>query len=552
MSQVSRIPNVRNLFFMGSVGSLLLLAACGGSGKSTTTGEPPPAIDDDPPFTTASPGGGLYPAHQFVTLASNESATIYYTTDGNLPSVGGVTTVSGPSPIDAIWIDHPLALKFFAVDVEGNVEFVRTENYDLDLDPPNIFINDFLLGTHGFLENLEVVFASDEAGNWFVEFGGTGEPGSGTLVGQGAHDAGVLITVPLPVWRLPIGAQTEVHIRVTDPAGGLSSFSLPIDTAAAESFAFAGTTLDLLMAPDGLHAYALRPDEGQIWVIDTDPLSATYNTISSQIDIGANPTSMDVSSDGAVIYATCDGSIWRIVTATQVTTAIPTTNGVRPSGIALHPTIPQALFATDGGSFWILDINPLSPGYHLSAGIHPGEPGMTDAQFVISPGGERAVIVWHGAASYGIKVLNTDNASPDYLSAPQDIYSGLLPQTLGDAVIDTLAERAWFGGASGKLTRADLSQDPAVILNSSPTVSLIGVTLTPDESLLILTGGTLNGIRIVDPISLQVLKFVESGGATGSGTGSSFAVTPDGQRAYLVRDNASATGEIWMLRLEAD
>lgn len=83
--------------------------------------------DLTPPVTTASPPGGNYVTPQAVTLTANEPATIYYTINGSTP------TTSSPIYSSPIIISAAnTTLKFFARDVAGNTENVRTETYSVE------------------------------------------------------------------------------------------------------------------------------------------------------------------------------------------------------------------------------------------------------------------------------------------------------------------------------------------------------------------------------------------------------------------------------------
>ena len=80
------------------------------------------------PTTTASPAGGSYTSAQSVTLACNDGTgsgcgNIYYTTDGTTPTTSSSVY---SSPIN---ISTTTTLKFFAVDVAGNAETIKTEIY---------------------------------------------------------------------------------------------------------------------------------------------------------------------------------------------------------------------------------------------------------------------------------------------------------------------------------------------------------------------------------------------------------------------------------------
>jgi len=87
--------------------------------------------DTTPPTTTASPAGGVYNTPQSVTLICNEGQggsgcdKIYYTTDGTTP------TTSSPVSSSPITISVTTTLKFFARDLAGNDEAVKTQTYTI-------------------------------------------------------------------------------------------------------------------------------------------------------------------------------------------------------------------------------------------------------------------------------------------------------------------------------------------------------------------------------------------------------------------------------------
>ncbi|MHB8895043.1 MAG: Lcl domain-containing protein [Candidatus Geothermincolia bacterium] len=85
---------------------------------------------DTPPQTQASPAGGFCRTAKKVTLSTNEPATVYYTTNGTIPTSG---SKKYSTPIS---IKSTTTLKFFAVDAAGNEEEVRTETYVFDTVAP--------------------------------------------------------------------------------------------------------------------------------------------------------------------------------------------------------------------------------------------------------------------------------------------------------------------------------------------------------------------------------------------------------------------------------
>ncbi|MBM2819198.1 MAG: glucose dehydrogenase [Nitrosarchaeum sp.] len=89
-----------------------------------------------PPITTALPPGGTYSTAQSVTLSANKPATIFYTTNGS-PPTDLSTTYTIPIQISTTTI-----LKFFAKDIDGNVESIKTLTYTISSSVPSAIIFD--------------------------------------------------------------------------------------------------------------------------------------------------------------------------------------------------------------------------------------------------------------------------------------------------------------------------------------------------------------------------------------------------------------------------
>jgi hypothetical protein len=87
-------------------------------------------LDTTAPSTTASPAGGTYAGSQAVALTCNDGTgsgcgSIYFTTDGSAPTTGS-PVYSGP-----INISTNTTLNFFARDLAGNSETVKTQTYQI-------------------------------------------------------------------------------------------------------------------------------------------------------------------------------------------------------------------------------------------------------------------------------------------------------------------------------------------------------------------------------------------------------------------------------------
>jgi YD repeat-containing protein len=126
-------------------------------------------IDTIAPTTTASPGGGFYSSAQSVTLTCNDGSglgcdKIYYTIDGTTP------TTSSPIYSSPINIPVTTVLKFFARDLVGNSETVKTETYTISTNMVTVELKD---GTGNPLSGGVVQYYS---GGWQV-FGTTDASG---------------------------------------------------------------------------------------------------------------------------------------------------------------------------------------------------------------------------------------------------------------------------------------------------------------------------------------------------------------------------------------
>jgi len=522
------------------------LSGCGGGGSSENSG-PPPAQDTTPPFTQALPPGGLYPATQLVTLSSNESAVIHYTTDGSAPVPGVGTTVSGSSPISGILINHKLTLNYYGVDDAGNEEALKTEEYDLDTDPPDIFLGTYS-STIAMLEIGVLNFLSSEDGTYRVEVGGTGEPNTGALIATGSVQIGYLTTVDVIGWELEPGVTNTLWIYAYDGAGGYGSLDVDIDSTPPDDFSIPGESGDLVTTDDGRYLFVARPDENEVWWYGADPLSTSYHVLKEKISVGSNPSSMALSPDSPLLYVTCDGQVEEIDLDNGVVTTIPIPNGSTPSGIALMPKPKLAYVACTDHLIRRIDIERGSPTLHEVLAVPTGhhyQTQMTAGRLAVNSLGNRLVMAWTGDSTYGAIVLDVDPTSAYYHEIRGTLIPAVAkPATIGIPAISSDGTLAYLGSATGRLATATLLSNPAQMVDESSSLAVRGITLSLDGQFLFLHGGSLNGIRLVNPDTLGLINLVSSGGT--GGTGDRLCFSADAKRAYLVRENDSAEATMWV------
>lgn len=120
--------------------------------------------DTTPPNVSSSHVEGTYNTVQSVTLTSTEPGTIYYTTDGSMP------TAVSPQYTTPISIAATTTLKFMAVDDVGNVSAVQTRKYVYDATLPNVTVAP-APGTYS--SNQYVGLLTDEPGTIYYSLNGT-------------------------------------------------------------------------------------------------------------------------------------------------------------------------------------------------------------------------------------------------------------------------------------------------------------------------------------------------------------------------------------------
>jgi hypothetical protein len=140
-------------------------------GNSSTVQTQIYTLDTTAPTVSASPNGGTFTSVQSVTLTADETATIYYTTDGSTPTISS-TVYSTP-----INVGTTSTLKFFGKDTAGNSSTIQTVSFTINLPdttPPQAVTGltsgvvtsttipvSWVLSASGDVANYEVAYSTD-------------------------------------------------------------------------------------------------------------------------------------------------------------------------------------------------------------------------------------------------------------------------------------------------------------------------------------------------------------------------------------------------------
>lgn len=519
------------------------LASCGGGAAPAGGGGG--GGDVSPPSTLADPDGGAYPTPQDVTLTSSETATIYYTTDGTTPAVGGTTTQSGPSPISGITMGLTSStLRFFGLDLAGNAELPRTEVYTVDPDPPEVSTLGPPPEPIGVLDTVTVRWLSSEAGDFSVELGGTGTMESGTVIDSGSVQAGVLVDAQVPGTDLDFDFVLPLWVYVSDAAGNVGSVTVDLSLKPLGTIAVQPGTGDMEILPSGLRGYVVQTAGDAVLVIDTDPSSPSYNQVIGVPAVSADPNGLSPTPDGTRVYVTCADDIVAIETVNDTVLAtIPIGAGAQPTGIDVHPDGTRAYFTTADGSVQVLDVDPASGTYHQFSAIPVADPLLRTSQIEITPDGALALVAWKGVSEYSAWTIDVDANSATLHQILATLVPLVVLATEGRIEVAPDSVNGFLADETGKLKRTDLL-NPAVVVSSDEVPE--GLALSTDAATLILYGPASTDLRFLDA---QDLSFGGADVALGNELGLDLALTPDGTRLYIARDNLSPAAEILVVPL---
>lgn len=182
----------------------------------------------------------------------------------------------------------------------------------------------------------------------------------------------------------------------------------------------------IAITPDGSTAYVANLSENFLSVIDTDPGSATFNTVIDTIALtgSASPSRVAITPDGSTAIATHlnNSLISFIDTATNTVTTTLTPLQQAPRGIGITPDGTTAYVANDNeDTVTVIDIGTPSVTTTITVGGSP-------RSVVITPDGSRAYV--SNFSDDTVSVIDTDPVSATFNTVIDTISVGEEPDGL--------------------------------------------------------------------------------------------------------------------------
>ena len=288
-------------------------------------------LDVTPPATAATPPAGTYSSDRTVALSCTDGlgsgcGVIRYTLDGSDP------ILSSPSYTAPVLVSGPATtLKFFAVDLAGNAETVRTAVYTIDTSQPLVTL--LTPTTNGYFNTAAVDYSLNKdmaVGQIsFIRTGGAADPSSphyytmtGTDLLTGVHTAntdfgnlvdGTVYTITVDVTdsaaRNTIASSTNVTFDSTATVAAITS---PLSGGRVSTATVTYTLSETVMAGD--------------IVIDDGVTQRVYSLTGSQLTSGSH--TVDTGFTNSLV----DGTVYTFSLANVVDLAgTPTTTVAVPN-----------------------------------------------------------------------------------------------------------------------------------------------------------------------------------------------------------------------------
>lgn len=530
---------------------LLQAASCGVDDSDGGGGGGGGGGGNQPPVVVASPDGGSYNNDQIVAINSNESATIFYTTDGSTPQIGGATTFSDEAPVTNLLIggtpgaETTRTLSFFGVDSEGLASALVVEIYLIDRSLPSIFQGGDPAPI-GVFESASVSWSCDDDGTFLATLGGDGTPGTGIEVSSGIYPTpGTPASIVIAGSLLELGAtDVPLHLFFMDSGGNEGSAQWSVSLHPLVQAAVPTGSGEIVVAEGADRAFVIEGGANRVLGFD-----ATSGAPDGMIAVSALPNGLALLPDESVLYVSCQGAIDKIDVATSLVTAtLPVAGGI-PSGLAATPDGARVYFTTSDGALSFIDtsddsIDPTSVSGQLwSRSVIAITPDAANA---------RAAIAWTGANAYSVEVFDVvaDALLPDPLA---DLQLSPLPPGRVVAANALGSQIAFAGGIGNSLTRFDLDATPAIGQSVIPPLATGGLAITQNDSHLLLSSADSLTLEFRDPADLFTvlggydLSVAADALLVGTGVGPSMQAAngDDGVlRLYLVKNPDTGSAEL--------
>jgi len=380
-------------------------------------------LDTTTPVTTASPAGGTFTSPQYVTLAANETATIYYTINGSTP------TTSSPVYSGPIAVSVTTTLKFFAKDTAGNSEAMRTVTYTIDSTPPATTASP-AGGSYSSAQNVTLT-ANEPATIYYTT------NGSDPTISSPSYAVGIVIpaTTTLKFFAQDTAGNSET-VRIENYTIKLNQIitfnTLPVKTYGESNFTLSASS------SSGL----------PVSYLSSNPAVATISGSTVTI-IGAGDTTITASQGGNSAYNPATAVLQPLI-VTKALLTIQAADATREYGLA------NPVFGTTYSGFVNGDTET----------VLSGKAGLSTTAITTSPVGSYPITAVNGNLTAVNYSFSLTNGTLTVIKANQSITFGTLPTTT-------------YGDPSFALN-SNVNSSLAVTYTSSNSAvaSVIGSTLT--------------------------------------------------------------------------
>jgi len=213
-------------------------------------------------------------------------------------------------------------------------------------------------------------------------------------------------------------------------------------------------------------------------VIDSDPLSGTYNTVLTTITVQNGPDGLAVTPDGTRTYVANSGSNTVSVIQNSTNTVFATVPvGQGPIAIAMRSDGKRGYLVTQANNqLSVIDIDPLSATYNT---VLTTIPGFTmPVGVAVNPCGTRAYIANQGGNTVSVVDITTDS--------------------------------------------------PVIIATATVGAAPKGIAVTPDSSRVYVTNAGSDSVSVINTVTNITVATVGVGR-----TPQGIAFTPDGRQAHV-------------------